>query len=134
MENKPQLIVNRVQCDYCNDIIISYHIYDFKYCKCNKTAVDGGIDFLKRVGDKYTEMSLYSNTEFSILRENIFRGGRGINGDEPLKNVVLSEINDNWLINLIDYETKLRPYNIYLPYYKLELEYRKKNKIKIDGI
>lgn len=133
MENKPRLLVNKARCDYCNDIIESYDIHDFKYCKCNKTAVDGGTDYIRRIGDKYTEMSLYSNNKFSILREHITRGGRGINGDEPLKYVKLSEINDNWLINLIDYETRLRPYNIYLPLYKIELEYRKINKIKIDG-
>ena len=129
---KEKIILNRIQCDYCNEIITSYNTHDFKYCKCNKTAVDGGLEYLKRVGDKYTELSLYDKDDFEILRENIIRGGRGINGDEPLKYVLLKDLNDNWLNNLINYEEKLRPNNIYLPFYKKELEYRLKNNIQID--
>ena len=45
------IIVNRIKCKKCGDIIESKHRHDFKWCKCNSIAVDGGKDYLKRIGD-----------------------------------------------------------------------------------
>jgi hypothetical protein len=47
-----QLILhNRIQCKKCNDIIESEHRHDFKWCKCGAVAVDGGKDYMRRVGN-----------------------------------------------------------------------------------
>ncbi len=46
-----EIIVNRIKCKKCGDIIESKHRHDFKWCKCNSIAVDGGKDYLKRIGD-----------------------------------------------------------------------------------
>lgn len=51
---------NKIQCKYCKDIIISENRHDFKWCKCNKVAVDGGKDYLRRCFNKkddYIELS-----------------------------------------------------------------------------
>ena len=49
--------INKIKCNLCNDIITSDWGHDFKFCKCGESAVDGGKDYLRRLGDNYTEMS-----------------------------------------------------------------------------
>jgi hypothetical protein len=41
---------NRAQCLKCKQIIESKNRHDFVWCKCKSIAVDGGKDYLKRVG------------------------------------------------------------------------------------
>jgi len=45
------ILHNRIQCKKCNDIIESEHRHDFKWCKCGAVAVDGGKDYMRRVGN-----------------------------------------------------------------------------------
>ena len=48
-----QLIIKNVaQCRKCGDIIESTHRHDFKWCKCKAIAVDGGKDYLRRLGNR----------------------------------------------------------------------------------
>ena len=42
---------NRIRCLKCKDIIESKHRHDYVSCKCGACSVDGGHDYLKRVGD-----------------------------------------------------------------------------------
>lgn len=60
-----KILSNKIQCNHCKDIVESTYRHDFKYCSCNKVAVDGGRDYLKRmfheVGD-YTDLSEYEDT------------------------------------------------------------------------
>lgn len=42
---------NRIRCLKCKDIIESKHVHDYVTCKCGACSVDGGHDYLKRVGD-----------------------------------------------------------------------------------
>jgi len=44
--------VNKIQCRKCNDIIVSEHGHDFKFCSCGAVAVDGGKNYLRRCFDK----------------------------------------------------------------------------------
>lgn len=55
------IAVNKIRCKKCGDIIESKSRYDFKYCKCKSVAVDGGHDYLRRVGEKedWEELSEY---------------------------------------------------------------------------
>lgn len=59
--------INKIKCNYCEDVIVSEHRHDFKYCKCGKVAVDGGNDYLKRCytnsPDDFTELSEYTDSE-----------------------------------------------------------------------
>jgi hypothetical protein len=48
---KKKIIKNSVQCAKCLDIIESVHTHDFKSCKCGRVSIDGGTDYLRRVGD-----------------------------------------------------------------------------------
>ena len=37
---------NRAKCRLCNDILESFHRYDFVSCKCGEISIDGGSDHL----------------------------------------------------------------------------------------
>lgn len=47
-----KILVNKVRCKKCGDIIESETRHDFVVCKCGAVAVDGGHDYLKRVGNR----------------------------------------------------------------------------------
>jgi hypothetical protein len=55
----PKILRNRVRCLECNEIIESHTRHDFVKCKCGNIAVDGGLAYLRRVGniDRYEELS-----------------------------------------------------------------------------
>lgn len=59
MEKKEEIISNKIKCKKCGDIIESKSINDYKKCSCGAVAVDGGKDYLKRMGDEenYEELS-----------------------------------------------------------------------------
>jgi hypothetical protein len=45
------IVVNQIRCKKCEDTPFSASRHDFKYCKCGAVAVDGGQEYLRRVGD-----------------------------------------------------------------------------------
>ena len=45
-----KIIVNKIKCKKCGDVIESTYRHDFKFCKCGAVAVDGGKDYLRRIG------------------------------------------------------------------------------------
>lgn len=123
-----EILVNRVQCLECGEILVSHHRNDYRTCLCkNETCVDGGEVYLRYGGkdlSKVKTLTIYSDDAFEKIREFLCRGGRGINGDEPLKYVPLKDMSDEWLTNVIDYEEQYRPNNKYLKYYNKELLWR----------
>ena len=46
-----KILVNKIQCKKCKDIIESKYVHDFKWCVCRNIAVDGGLEYLRRVGN-----------------------------------------------------------------------------------
>lgn len=50
LSNK-KILVNKIQCKKCKEIIESKHVHDFKWCICKSIAVDGGLEYLRRVGN-----------------------------------------------------------------------------------
>ena len=50
---------NRIKCKRCGDIIESYDVHNFKWCSCKSAAVDGGREYLRRLGspEDYEELS-----------------------------------------------------------------------------
>ena len=60
MENKEEIINNKIKCKKCGDIIKSKSTNDYKKCSCCAVAVDGGKDYLKRIGNEedYEELSI----------------------------------------------------------------------------
>lgn len=68
-----RIIYNAVICNHCADRVQSTHRYDFRQCSCGKISVDGGLEYLRRVGDihgGYTEVSLYEGQEEELRKIN----------------------------------------------------------------
>ena len=60
MEEKIRKIMcNKVKCKFCGDIIESKYPHNFVKCSCGKIAIDGGLEYLKRIGNlnEYEELS-----------------------------------------------------------------------------
>lgn len=47
-----KIIINKIRCKKCGDVIESTYRHDFKFCKCGAVAVDGGKDYLRRCGNR----------------------------------------------------------------------------------
>ena len=43
-----KILVNKIKCNHCLDVIESKTVHDFVTCKCGCCSVDGGHDYLKR--------------------------------------------------------------------------------------
>lgn len=55
------IVVNQIRCKKCGDEPFSKHRHDFVSCKCGAVAVDGGQDYLRRIGAlEYMEEMSYS--------------------------------------------------------------------------
>ena len=63
-----KILVNKIQCNKCKDIIESKHVHDFKLCSCKSIAVDGGLEYLRRVGNFEDIIEL---SEFEMKQEVI---------------------------------------------------------------
>lgn len=128
MEKEKQLVYSAIQTPD-GTILESRHRHDYvTYTDKNGLtySIDGGTDYIRRSVNKIpaTDLSLYSDAPHEKIREVLSRGGRGVDGTEPLKYVLLKDVNDEWLEAIIDYEERLRPNNKYLQIYKEELKWR----------
>lgn len=62
-----KIVVNKIRCKKCGDVIESKSIHDFVWCSCGNCAVDGGLSYIKRAfrtekaEDAYIEMSIYES-------------------------------------------------------------------------
>lgn len=43
--------INKIQCRHCKEILESKTNHDFKICKCHRCGVDGGHEYLRRMGN-----------------------------------------------------------------------------------
>ena len=125
-----QLICNKAKCNLCGDVIISFHSHDFKYCSCGSVSVDGGRDYARRLFksiDSFTELSVYSDDDFSLIRENLYRGSRGKNEDQPLTYICLKDIDNEYLSAIINYMEDMNQqdsidYQCYINEYNFRIE------------
>lgn len=46
------MLVKGIRCKHCGDIIYSRAQHDFRWCSCEKCAIDGGFDYYRIIGDK----------------------------------------------------------------------------------
>lgn len=56
-----KLLLNQAKCKLCGDVIQSTSIHDIKQCKCGSISVDGGNEYVRRIGnlDAVEELSIY---------------------------------------------------------------------------
>jgi len=130
-----KIILNRIKTPD-GTILISHHRHDYvTYIDKNglEYMVDGGTEYLRRnthEGVDYEELSVYDDEPFEIIRKYFERGGRGIDGKQPLTWVPLSEMNTEWVEACIKYNEERGMENSFAnEMYKKELEYRKINNL-----
>jgi hypothetical protein len=44
-------MINRAKCRKCGYVVESKHRHDYAQCKCGAIAVDGGKDYIRRIGN-----------------------------------------------------------------------------------
>src|SRR5688572_18738218 len=130
-----KLVLNRIECKNCGDVIISQHRHDYVTCKCGQVSTDGGRDY-QRISvspeGHVIDRSVYSDAPFEVLRHAVHRGGRGKDGKQQLTWIPLSQINDAWLKALIPYNIeKGHTFSFDTMMYAQEIKYREDNGITI---
>lgn len=43
--------INAIKCKNCGNVIYSRTTHDFRWCDCNKCAIDGGFEYIKITGN-----------------------------------------------------------------------------------
>ena len=131
-----QIILNRVQCKSCGDVLTSYNRHDYKTCGCeNETMVDGGTDY-QRYGGKNLDLvdassTIYLSDDHEMNRSAAHWGGRGKDGRSPLSYKSIAEMSNQHIINiLLDMGGKIAPWMERIM--DDEINYRRINNITID--
>ena len=130
MENK--IVYNQVTCLECKEVLISEYRHDYKTCSCtNEAMIDGGHEYVRYGGkdlSKIEVFTVFDTDNFKFVRRYASRGGRGVDGKEPLTYTKLCDMNDSWLQAVLDYYPTEAD-NSHLRLIKKEIKYRKKVKI-----
>ena len=63
------LIQNELECKQCGDRIYSASRHDFKYCKCGSVAVDGGMSYIRRLGNVKDSIDRSMHMDEDALRD-----------------------------------------------------------------
>lgn len=61
---------NAIQCLHCGETIESTYTHDLQICKCGKVGVDGGPEYLKRIGNEsdYKELSVKESEDNLVIK------------------------------------------------------------------
>jgi len=46
-----KILKNAARCLKCKEEIESKHRHDFRWCACGSIAVDGGLEYIRRIGE-----------------------------------------------------------------------------------
>ena len=131
-----QIILNRVQCKECGEVLTSYNRHDYKTCSCtNETMVDGGTDY-QRYGGKDLSLvdsssTIYLSDDHMMNRSAAHWGNRGKDGRDPLSYKSIADMSNDHISNILkDMTGKIAPWmeDIMM----IEMFNRISNKITID--
>ena len=130
MNNMEKYLANRIRTPD-GTILESMHRHDYvTYIDANgkEYMVDGGLDYLRRnIHDDapYTELSVLSTDEHSVIREVFKWGTYGIDGKQKLKYVILKDMSWDHIEAILETQTQLREHvrQVFVD----ELDYRGKN-------
>lgn len=75
-----KIIRNSARCLHCKQEVVSHHTHDFKKCECGSVAVDGGKEYIRRVGiiHSYIDTSIYAVDNNTTADDNIYLAGKYI--------------------------------------------------------
>lgn len=73
-----RILSNRAGCLTCGDVVYSAHRHDYSQCRCGRMAVDGGMAYLRRVGERdyMHEMSVTLDEELVDDICEVFEQGK----------------------------------------------------------
>jgi hypothetical protein len=138
MEKERQLVYSAIQTPD-GTILESRHRHDYvTHTDANglEYMLDGGLDYQRYIPQPtapFTNISLYSDDDFELIRLKVKRGGRGKDGKQPLTYVAMCEMSNLWVNATIEYlENHGLGDSIYSDLYKRELEFRRENNILIE--
>ena len=136
MNEVKQIILNRVQCRECGEVLTSYNRHDYKTCGCtNETMVDGGTDY-QRYGGLNLDLvdissTIYLSDDHAMNRSAAHWGNRGKDGRSPLSYKSVADMSNTHIDNIIkDMGGKIIPWMEEIMV--TEQLYRFTNKITID--
>jgi hypothetical protein len=122
---REQLVYNSVECLECGEMLVSYHVHDYKTCSCpNQAMVDGGTAYLRYGAmnmNKIKGFAVYDDDPFETVRKYATRGSRGKDGKQPLTWVPLCDMDDDYLEAVLDYGGS----DWHIALIRKEIEYRK---------
>ena len=136
MNEVKQIILNRVQCRECGEVLTSYNRHDYKTCGCtNETMVDGGTDYQRYGGLNLdlvdTSSTIYLSDDHAMNRSAAHWGNRGKDGRSPLSYKSIADMSNIHIDNIIkDMGGKIIPWMEEIMV--TEQLYRFTNKITID--
>ena len=126
------ILHSQVTCLECGEVLVSESRHDYKTCSCpNQTMIDGGNEYVRFGGkdlSKIDVFTVFDTDDFKFVRRYASRGGRGVNGDEPLTWTKLCDMNDSWLEAVLRYYPEGTD-NSHLRLIRKEIEYRKQHRI-----
>lgn len=132
-----RIVANRIMTPD-GTVLQSFHVHDYKsYTDKNGLTymVDGGLDYLRRTvhpENEATELSVYDDDPFYLIRQTFHWGTRGKNGDQPLKWKPLSNLADDHIDAII--ETQKQVPEHLLNIFKQEVEWRKQHASKVSKL
>lgn len=132
------IILNRIKTPD-GTVLTSHSVHDYvshKDANGYTYSTDGGREYLHRTINAeapYEDLTVYSDDPWEKVREAVYRGSRGKEGNQPLTWVPLSEMSDDYVKACIQYNKErdmdaTQASNLY----KKELGYRVNKGIKID--
>ena len=65
------ILQNQIRCNKCGDEPYSAHRHDYKSCKCGAVAVDGGMEYLRRMGNPEDYEDISYSMDDNIVKECI---------------------------------------------------------------
>ena len=111
-----QIILNRVQCKSCGEVLTSYNRHDYKTCGCeNETMIDGGTDY-QRYGGKDLSLvdsssTIYLSDDHMMNRSAAHWGNRGKDGKSSLSYKSIADMSNDHIINiLLDMGGRIAPW------------------------
>lgn len=110
---------NRAKCKLCQEIIESFHHYDFVSCKCGEISIDGGNDYHRALARDFANFLRVDDFDNEIIVKVVENGGEKKEDEEkkgddypvkPTKGELLEQLQA-----MIDNIEKLPPHVLTLP-------------------
>ncbi len=127
-----RILLNSIKCLKCEDVLVSKNRHDFVMCSCGKVGVDGGTEYLRRIGTPkdWYELSVHDDGKHET-RRNTLRWG--VNYDENMNRLpqtewrLLKDLNSEHIHAIVD-RGYVENNQFYKEIFKEELKFRKNDK------